>query len=91
MGKVLFTDLENIFEMKEIPEEPPGILSMTAHIKATIWHIAHKIVKGVLCKCKAQKRVPIKVPKYTAENTSLSLEKICFKNAIGPHKKHKLK
>lgn len=54
MGNVLFTDLENIFVMKERPEEPPGILSITAQIRATIWQIAHKTVKGVLCKCKAQ-------------------------------------
>lgn len=54
MGKLLFTDLENIPDIKEIPVEPPGILSITAQINATIWQIAHRTVNGVLCKCKAQ-------------------------------------
>lgn len=85
------TDLENIFEKKEIPVVPPGTLAITVQRSEIICPMAHSTVSGVLCKCKAQYSVAISVPPYVVVSRSLSLENICFKYANGPHKNKKLK
>lgn len=70
---------------------PPGTFAITVQSKEIICPMAHSTVRGVLCKCKAQYNVATSVPPYVIVSRSLSLENICFKYAIGPHKKKKLK